>query len=142
MVNCMSGEGDVGKYCFRLGDTPMTSEEHHWKVEVSHAVQDAEECLQDPEDPTFEVGVIEAGGDYSEASIVDEITKKWVYSGPAKNITTVFLNLDMGRKSLAISPGRSKFSFRRKVFHVNADVVFPFFSVNCPHCSLIVHIVK
>ena len=25
MVNCMSGEGDVGKYCFRLGDTPMTS---------------------------------------------------------------------------------------------------------------------
>ncbi len=21
----MSGEGDVGKYCFRLGDTPMTS---------------------------------------------------------------------------------------------------------------------
>ena len=25
MVNCISGEGDVGKYCFRLGDTPMTS---------------------------------------------------------------------------------------------------------------------
>jgi hypothetical protein len=25
MVNCMSGEGDVGKYCFRLGDTPMMS---------------------------------------------------------------------------------------------------------------------
>jgi hypothetical protein len=25
MVNCMSGEGDVGKYCFRLGDTAMTS---------------------------------------------------------------------------------------------------------------------
>ena len=25
MVNCMSGEGNVGKYCFRLGDTPMTS---------------------------------------------------------------------------------------------------------------------
>jgi hypothetical protein len=25
MINCMSGEGDVGKYCFRLGDTPMTT---------------------------------------------------------------------------------------------------------------------
>jgi hypothetical protein len=25
MVNCMSGEGDVGKYCFRLGDTSMTT---------------------------------------------------------------------------------------------------------------------
>ena len=25
MVNCLSGEGDVGKYCFRLGDTPMTT---------------------------------------------------------------------------------------------------------------------
>jgi hypothetical protein len=25
MVNCMSGEGDVGKYCFILGDTPMMS---------------------------------------------------------------------------------------------------------------------
>jgi hypothetical protein len=25
MINCLSGEGDVGKYCFRLGDTPMTS---------------------------------------------------------------------------------------------------------------------
>ena len=25
MVNCLSGEGDVGKYCFRLGDTPLTT---------------------------------------------------------------------------------------------------------------------
>ena len=25
LINCMSGEGDVGKYCFRLGDTSMTS---------------------------------------------------------------------------------------------------------------------
>jgi hypothetical protein len=25
---------------------------------------------------------------------------------------------------------------------VNADMVFPFFSVNCPHCSLVVHFVK
>ena len=25
MVNCLSGEGDAGKYSFRLGDTPMTS---------------------------------------------------------------------------------------------------------------------
>ena len=71
-----------------------------------------------------------------------EVTKKWVYSGPAKKITNVFLNLDMGRKSLAVSPGRSKSIFRRKVFQMDTDVVFPFFSVNCPHCSLIVHIVK
>ena len=79
---------------------------------------------------------------------MDEFTKKWVYCGPAKKITNVFLNLDMGKKSLAVLPGRkglaatSKFSFLRKAFHVNADVVFPFFSVNCPHCSLIVHILK
>jgi hypothetical protein len=78
---------------------------------------------------------------------VHEVTKKWVYSGPAKKITNVFLNLDMGQKSLEIFPGgkflvaTSKFSLRRKVkadvvFHMKADVVFPFFSVNCPHCSL------
>ena len=70
-----------------------------------------------------------------------EVTKKWVYSGAAKKITNVFLNLDMGQKSLKIFPGgkflvaTSMFS-RPNVFHMNADVVFPFFSVNCPHCSL------
>ena len=70
-----------------------------------------------------------------------EVTKKWVYSGPAKKITNVFLNLDMGQKSLEIFPGgkfwvaTSMFS-RPNVFHMKADVVFPFFSVNCPHCSL------
>ncbi|CAB4004707.1 Hypothetical predicted protein [Paramuricea clavata] len=126
----------------------MTAGVHHWKVEVSHAVQDAEECFQDPEGPTFEVGVIEVDEDYSEATIEDEITKKWVYSGPAKKITNVLLNLDMEKKSLSAFPARkglvatSKFSLRRKALHVNADVVFPFFSVNCPHYSLIVHIVK
>ena len=77
-----------------------------------------------------------------------EITKNWLYSGQAEKITNVLLNLDMGKKSLEILPARtglaatSKFSFRRKVLHVNADVVFPFFSVNCPPCSLIVHFVK
>ena len=77
-----------------------------------------------------------------------EVTKKWVYSGSAKKITNVFLNLDMGQKSLKILPGgkilvaTSKFSLRRKAFHVNTDMVFPFFSVNCPHCSLVVHFVK
>ena len=79
---------------------------------------------------------------------MDEITKKWVYSKPVKKITNVLLNLDMEKKSLAVLPGRkglvatSMFSFRRKALHVNADVVFPFFSVNCPHCSLVVHFVK
>jgi hypothetical protein len=73
---------------------------------------------------------------------VHEVTKKWVYSGAAKKITNVFFNLDMGQKALEILPGgkflvaTSKFSLRRKVFHIKADVVFPFFSVNCPHCSL------
>ncbi|CAB4001104.1 Hypothetical predicted protein [Paramuricea clavata] len=148
MINCLSGEGDVGKYCFRLGDTPMTSGAHHWKVEVSYALEGAEECFHDTEGPTFGVGVVEAGDDYSEASIVHEVTKNWIYSGQAEKITNVVLNLDMGKQSLEILPGRkglvatSKFSFLRKVFHVNADVVFPFFAVNCPHCSLVVHFGK
>jgi hypothetical protein len=79
---------------------------------------------------------------------VDEITKKWVYSKPAKKITNVLLNLDMEKKSLAVLAEKKglvatpKFNFRRKALHVNADVVFPFFSVNCPHCSLVVHFVK
>ena len=79
---------------------------------------------------------------------MNEITKTWVFSGPAKKITNVLLNLDMEEKSLSALAARkglvatSKFSFRRKALHVNADVVFPFFSVNCPHCSLIVHFVK
>ena len=77
-----------------------------------------------------------------------EVTKNWVYSGQAKKITNVVLNLDMGKQSLEILPCRkglvatSMFSFLRKVFHVDADVVFPFFSVNCPHCSLVVHFGK
>ncbi len=100
-------------------------------MEISHEIQDAEECLE--KDATFEVGVIEAGGDYSEVSVVNEVTKKWVYSGPAKKISSVFLNLDMEKKSLEVLPERS---IRRKVFHLEADSVFPFFSVNCPHCSL------
>ena len=123
----------------------MISGTHHWKVEVSHALEGAEECFHDAEGPTFGVGVIEAGDDYSEASIVYEVTKNWVYSGQAKKITNVVLNLDMEKQSLEILPGRKGLVATlksKKVFHVNADVVFPFFSVNCPHCSLIVHILK
>ena len=123
----------------------MISGTHHWKVEVSHALEGAEECFHDAEAPTFGVGVIEAGDDYSEASIVYEVTKNWVYSGQAKKITNVVLNLDMEKQSLEILPGRKGLVATlksKKVFHVNADVVFPFFSVNCPHCSLIVHILK
>ena len=109
-------------------------------MEISHEIQDAEECLE--KGATFEVGVIEASGDYSEVSVVNEVTKKWVYSGQAKKISSVFLNLDMAKRSLEVLPGgrilvaTSKFSIRRKVFHLRADSVFPFFSVNCPHCSL------
>ena len=77
---------------------------HRWKVEISHAVQDAEECLL--ESPTFEVGVIEANGDYSTESIEEHSTRKWVYAGPAKKISTVVLKLDMEKKSLVFLPGR------------------------------------
>jgi hypothetical protein len=110
---------------------------------VIHAIQDLRECLQDG--PTFEVGVIEESHEhsaYSETSIMEGHTKKWVYSGQPKRIATVFLNLDMEKKSLEILPGGKillatpGFSLRRKVFHFKADSIFPFFSVNCPHCSL------
>ena len=140
MVNCLSGQGDAGNYSFRLGDTAMTTGVHRWKVEVRHAIQDAKECLQNG--PAFEVGVIEASHDYSEASIFEGHTKKWVYSEQPRRIATVFLKLDMERKSLEVLPGGKilvatpKFSVRRKVFNIGADSVFPFFSVNCPHCSL------
>lgn len=113
---------------------------HHWKVKVSHAVQNTEDCSL--EEPIFEVGVIEASDDYSEANIRHGKTVKWVYSGKAKHIAHILLNLDIHKKSLQVSPGgnilgaRSKFSFRQKTFDVNAHTVFPFFSVNCPHCSL------
>ncbi|XP_028399229.1 tripartite motif-containing protein 45-like isoform X3 [Dendronephthya gigantea] len=139
IFNCMSGEGDVGRFCFRLGDTPMTAGVHHWKVEVGHEVQDVAECFQ--EGPTIEVGVIEKDEDYSETRVTNGTIKKWIYSGPGKSIANVFLNLDMGRKCLEVLPrGRfslsKAFSHRRKTFNVNANSVLPFFSVNCPHCSL------
>ncbi len=102
-------------------------------MEISHEIQDAEECFE--KGATFEVGVIEAGGDFSEISVVNEVTKKWVYSRAIKRFSGASLYLDMARKSLEVLPG-GKFSIRRKVFGVEADSVFPFFSVNCPHCSL------
>ena len=114
---------------------------HQWKVEVSHEIQDTKECSE--EDAIFEVGIIEKTDEYSKENIEKGTTKKWVYSGPARKISNVFLNLDMEKKSLEILPGgrilraTSKFSVRRKAFHVKADSVFPFFAVNCPHCMII-----
>ena len=102
-------------------------------MEVGHEIKDANECSE--EGATFEVGVIEKNDEYSEASIKNGTTKKWVYSAPSRRFANVFLNLNMEKKSLEILPG-GKFSFRRKTFHVEADSVLPFFSVNCPHCSL------
>ena len=105
-------------------------------MEVSHEMQDDQECSE--EGATFEVGVIEEIDKYSKENIKKGTTKKWVYSGAARKVSNVFLNLDMGKKSLQILPGGKILpaSFRRKTFHVKADTVFPFFSVNCPHCSL------
>ena len=109
-------------------------------MEVGHEIKDANECSE--EGATFEVGVIEENDEYCEASIKNGTTKKWVYSAPSRTVPNVFLNLDMEKKSLEILPGgkifvaTSKFSFFRKTFYVKADSVLPFFSVNCPHCSL------
>lgn len=98
---------------------------------------DAEECNE--EGVAFEVGIIGAKDKYSEDDVKNDATEKWVYSGMAKKDTHVFLNLDMGKKSLEILPGHSaptKFSIRRKTFEVKADSVFPFFSVNSPNYTL------
>ena len=111
-------------------------------MEVSHEIQDAQECSE--EGATFEVGVMEVHDEYSETNIKSDITKKWVYSGSTRRVANVSLSLDMTKKSLEILPGgrnrlgTSKLSFRwkSKTHEVNADSVFPFFSVNCPHCSL------
>ena len=113
---------------------------HHWTVEISHAVQDSAECLLDS--PTFEVGVIDASVSNSTKSMEEKWTKKWVYEGPAKKITTVVLNVDMEGKSLIVIPsGRTwgatfRPSLRQKTFCNIANAVLPFFSVNCPHCRL------
>ena len=109
-------------------------------MKVGHETQDANECSE--EGATFEVGVIEVNDEYCEASIKNGTTKKWVYSGSSGTVASVSLYLHMEKKSLKIFPGRkglvgkSKFSFCQKTLHVKADSVFPFFSVNCPHCSL------
>ena len=99
-------------------------------MEVRHEIQDAKECSQ--ERATFEVGVIEENNEYSEENIKNNTIKKWVYSGSAGKVANIFVILDMDKKSLDISSRR----FRWKTFRVTADSVFPFFSVNCPHCSL------
>ena len=72
-------------------------------MEVSHVIQDNQECCE--EGATFEVGVIEEKDEYSETNVKKGTTKKWVYSGPARRVANVFLNLDMGKKSLEILPG-------------------------------------
>ena len=99
-------------------------------MEVTHEIQDAKECSE--EGATFEVGVIEANDEYSEEDIKNDTTKKWVDCGLAKKDTNVSLILDMEKKSLYTSQRR----FRWKTLQVEADSVFPFFSVNCPHCSI------
>ena len=67
-------------------------------MEVSHVIQDDQECSK--EGATFEVCVIEENDEYSETNVKKGTTKKWVYSGPARRVANVFLNLDMGKTSL------------------------------------------
>ena len=88
-------------------------------MEVSHVIQDNQECCE--EGATFEVGIIEENDEYSETNVKKGTTKKWVYSGPARRVANVFLNLDMGKKSLEILPGGKILfaSFRRKTFRRN-----------------------
>ena len=62
-------------------------------MEVSHEMQDDQECSE--EGATFEVGVFEEIDKYSKENIKKGTTKKWVYSGPARKVSNVFLNLDM-----------------------------------------------
>ena len=134
----MIGEGDVGKYCYRLGNSAMVSGIHNWKVEINHEVQSSDEC----QGATFEVGIIDDSNDYSEESVKSGKTKKWVYSEHPNKIRNVFIELDMDKKHLTtrasgkIIKATSKFSIRRKTFEVTSNKVFPFFSVNCLHCSL------
>ena len=112
---------------------------HQWKVDVIHEVQDVEECFE--EGPIIEVGVIEESENYPEARVTNGEIKRWIYAGKGNKIVDVFLNLDMDKKRLEILPNR-KFSLknslriRRKTFDVDVKSVLPFFSVNCPHCSL------
>ena len=134
----MSGEGDVGKYCYRLGNSAMVSGIHNWKVEINHEVQSSDEC----QGATFEVGIIDDSNDYSEESVKSGKTNKWVYSEYSNKIRNVFVELDMEKRHLTtrasgkIIIATSKFGIRGKRFEVTSNKVFPFFSVNCPHCSL------
>ena len=118
----MSGEGGI----------------HNWKVEINHEVQSSDEC----QGATFEVGIIDDSNDYSEESVKSGKTNKWVYSEYSNKIRNVFVELDMEKRHLTtrasgkIIIATSKFGIRGKRFEVTSNKVFPFFSVNCPHCSL------
>ena len=99
-------------------------------MEVCHEIQDAKECSE--ERAIFEVGVIEANDEYSKENVKNDTIKKWVYRGQTKKDINVSLILDMEKRTLQTSQKR----IRWKTLNVKADSVFPFFSVNCPHCSI------
>ena len=135
----MTGEGDIGKYCYRLGNWSMVSGIHNWKIDVQHDVQSSDEC-RDGGACTFEVGVIEDSEDYSEESVKNGKTKKWVYSECSNKIRYVYLKLEKRnlttRGSGKIVMATRNFSIRGKTLKVTSEKAFAFFSVNCPHCTL------
>ena len=105
-------------------------------MEVCHEINDAKQCPK--EGARFEIGVIETSDEYSEENVKNDIIKKWVSSGSARKVVNVTLNLDMEKNVLKIShdPPKNLFARSKLKFCRKTDSVFPFFSVNCPHCSL------
>ena len=106
-------------------------------MEVCHEIKDAKQCPK--EGAGFEIGVIETSDEYSEENVKNDIIKKWVYSGSARKVANVTLNLDMEKNFLKIShdtPNFARHATSKLKFYRKTDSVFPFFSVNSPHCSL------
>ena len=129
-------EGQRASMCYRVGDRSFDCGIHSWVVNVSG---------QDPykkenDDSVIVVGVIDDTKDISANGTGQ--AEMWVYSGLARSLVNVSVELDMDRKSISVKP-TTKTPVYRGIYSNNvyktlnkSQKVVPYFGVNSPYFEL------